>query len=128
MRFESLDIKDGEKYVTLTATPEIWRDILGIVDSYSHFGPELRSYTTILPRQAQTAREELQKLVNTNQSQFITSQDIFNTIQVLVREYDDFGYGGLKKITEKDAKIDKARYSALALECREVAEQMKAAS
>lgn len=127
MRFNGLNLKDGTRYVSLSATPETWRDILDIVDTYSHIGPELRSYTTIFPEQAKTARDELQHIVNENKSQFVTSQDNFNTIEILVKEYNDFGYGDLKKITEKDTNIDKARYSDLALTCKKTAEQIKAA-
>jgi hypothetical protein len=127
MRFNGLKLKDGEKYVTLSAEPQTWQDILDIVKTYSHIGPELRSYTTVFPEQAKTACEELQELVNKNQKKLTTTQDNFNTIQILVKEYCDFGYSGLKKLVEKQANIDEARYNDLNIKCREAAEQIKAA-
>jgi len=127
MRFNGLNLKDGTKYVTLSAEPETWHDILEIVKSYSHIGPELRSYTTVFPEQAKTARDALQALVTKNQSQFVTSHDTFNTIQILVNAYHDFGYGGLRKLTQKPANIDEERYDNLATKCKETAEQIKAA-
>ncbi len=127
MRFNGLNLKHGTQYVTLSAEPQTWRDILDIVKSYSHMGPELRSYTTVFPEQAKTARDELQELVNHQQSQFITSRDNFDAIQILVSEYGDFGYGGLNKLAQKPANIDETRYDDLAEKCREAAEQIKAA-
>jgi hypothetical protein len=127
MRFNGLNLKDGTQYVTLSAEPETWKDILDIVQTYSKMGAELRSYTTIFPAQAQTARDELQNLVNKNHSQFVTTQDSFDTIQILVKEYSDFGYGGLQKLIDKQANIDEERYDELATKCRTTAEQIKAA-
>ena len=127
MRFNDLNLKDGTKYVTLSAEPQVWKDILSIVKSYSHIGPELRSYTTVFPEQAKAASDVLQNLVDSNQSQLTTSHGNFNTIQILVQEYNDFGYGGLKKLAQKPATIAEARYDELAIECKQAAEQIRAA-
>lgn len=38
IRLDGLNLKDGTKYVTLSAEPDVWRDILNILDSYDSFG------------------------------------------------------------------------------------------
>ena len=127
MRFKGLNFKDGTQYVTLSAEPKTWQDILGIVQIYSPIGPQLRSYTTVFPEQAKAAQDSLQEQVSQNQSEYTTTQDLFNTIHILVKEYSEFGYGGLKKLIKKQADIDGTRYNEINIKCREAAEQIKAA-
>lgn len=123
IRLDGLNLKDGTKYVTLSAEPDVWRDILNILDSYDSFGPELRSYTTIFPEQAQTSKKLLEKLVDHQGETLIAPINDFNAIQALVREYRDFGYGHHQR--EDNLNIDLERYTDIALQCEEAARNVK---
>ena len=121
LHISRLDTHGGDLNINMTATPEIWRGILDILKSYAAFGPELRSYTTISPKQAQYCTALLQTLIDHDRSSLIIPASDFNALSALVCAYEDFNSAH----DRPSPALSPEQYTHLATQCEQAARDIR---